>query len=327
MARSPQRQSLASRKGPLFGTIAIEVAKRLGLAPLVVRLFMSRVLAERTKRRAFEGYVPTRNDVFATVFGKSGTNWMMQIAIQIAYRGEAEFEHIHDLVPWPDAPTRFPVELSDPGPSESSPTGLRVIKTHNDAAFVPYSEEATYLTILRDPKEVLVSAYYFIGGGLNVLSHIDINTWVELALRESGGMAAAWAVHADSFWRWRDRPNVLVFTYPEVKREPRRCIEQVAETMGVQLGDAELERVIQRSSFAYMHRHDSKFRPPRPRFASEESRPRMVRRGETGATEEALSLEQQVEIDRLCLAELDRLDSALPYAELFEVTEGATKAG
>jgi hypothetical protein len=31
-------------------------------------------------------------------FGKSGTHWMMRIAQQIAHRGEAEFDHIHDLV-------------------------------------------------------------------------------------------------------------------------------------------------------------------------------------------------------------------------------------
>jgi len=327
MANAGKPTSLASRKGPLLPAIVIQVAKRLGLGPLIIRLFMSWVLTERTKRRAFEGYIPTRKDVFAAVFGKSGTNWMMQIAIQIAHRGEAEFEHIHDRVPWPDSPMRLPLQITDPGPSEGSPTGLRVIKTHNDAAFVPYQEDATYLTILRDPKEVLVSAYYFIGGGLDVLSHVDIDTWVEIGLREPGGIAAEWAVHADSFWRWRDRPNVLVLGFPEVKNDPRRCIERVAETMRVKLSDTELERVIERSSFEYMHRHESKFGPPKPRFASEENRPRMVRSGKTGATGEALSPDQQVAIDRLCLAELARLDSTLPYAELFELTDGVTKTG
>ena len=322
MANTENPISLGAQKGPLLPALMIEVAKRIGLAPLIVRLFTARVMSDRTKRRAFEGYVPTRRDVFAAVFAKSGTNWMMQIAIQIAHRGKAEFEHIHDRVPWPDAPMQLPLKLQDPGPSESSPTGLRVIKTHNDAAFVPYHEDATYLTILRDPKEVLVSAYYFIGGNLNVLSHLDIDTWVELGLREPGGIASAWACHADSFWRWRDRPNVLVLSYPEIKREPRRCIEEVTRTMRVDLTDEELDQVIQRSSFEYMHRHESHFAPPKPRFAKEKDRPRMVRRGKAGATEEALSPEQQAAIDRACLGELARLESELPYAELFTLNGG-----
>ena len=47
---------------------------------------------------------------------------MMQIAQQIASLGAAEFDHIHDLVAWPDAP--FPeirARLNDPAIAERSP--------------------------------------------------------------------------------------------------------------------------------------------------------------------------------------------------------------
>jgi len=319
MGRSRASTSLAFKRSPLIPALVSQIGKRLGLGPLLIRRMMSHVLSEETKRQAFQGYRPTEKDVFAAVFGKSGTNWMMQIATQIAHHGKAEFDHIHDLVPWPDAPMPLPVQLSDPVPGGESPTGLRVIKTHNDAAFVPYNEEATYLSILRDPKEVLVSGYYFIGGILDVLSHVDINTWVDIGLEERGGIAEGWAVHANSFWRWRDRPNVLVLSYPEIKRDPRGCIERVADCMQVQLSAAAFERVLERSSFEYMRRHESRFAPPQPRFAREADRPRMVRSGRTGASGEELSYEQQVAIDTLCMNTLNRLESTLPYKELFEV--------
>ena len=48
----------------------------------------------------------------------------------------------------------------------------------------------------------------------------------------------------------------------------------------------------------------------------------MVRRGQTGQSEEALSQAQQVAIDQFCLAELERLGSDLPYADLFKVSAG-----
>ena len=35
-------------------------------------------------------------------FAKSGTNWAMQIAHQLIYHGKGEFDHLHDIVPWPD---------------------------------------------------------------------------------------------------------------------------------------------------------------------------------------------------------------------------------
>src|SRR5581483_3718563 len=38
----------------------------------------------------FGDYQPTAHDVFACVYFKSGTNWLMQIATQIVNRGRAE---------------------------------------------------------------------------------------------------------------------------------------------------------------------------------------------------------------------------------------------
>ena len=34
------------------------------------------------------------------MLSQSGTNWLMQITYQIATRGEGDFEHIHEVVPW-----------------------------------------------------------------------------------------------------------------------------------------------------------------------------------------------------------------------------------
>jgi hypothetical protein len=276
------------------------------------------MFSQASKARAFASYRPTRHDVFVATFGKSGTNWMMQISQQIAYRGEAEFDHIHDLVAWPDTPAPGPVALTDPSPAAESPTGLRIIKTHLETDFVPYDEQAIYLTVLRDPKEVLVSSYYFLGGIFGVLSHVTIDDWFELFSRP-GSLATRWAIHTAGFWAWRDRPNVLVTTYPELKSLPRACIERVAATMGVELSGSELAKVIERSSFDHMKAHESQFAPPERPFASAGSRTVMVRRGESGGSGEVLSPAQQATLDSVCQEELARLGSDFPYATAFEV--------
>lgn len=295
-----------------------QVAKRLGLAKPMVRLALEVMLSPKKKAKAFEGYDPTRHDVLVATFGKSGTNWMMQIAQQIAHRGEAEFDHIHDVVAWPDTPVPGTVGLVDPGPQAQSPTGLRVIKTHLETAYVPYSADAKYLTVLRDPKEVLVSSYYFLGGLFAVLNHLSIDDWFGLFTR-SGAMAASWAEHTASFWAWRDRPNVLVLNYRDVKKEPRRCLERVADVMGVPLTEAQLEKVLERSSFAYMKARESQFAPPLLPLMKLADRPLMVRRGQTGESEELLSVAQQAAIDRISQEELRRLGSDFPYASFFDV--------
>ncbi|MFP8878515.1 MAG: sulfotransferase domain-containing protein [Myxococcota bacterium] len=304
----------------LFVAVASGIVKRLGFAKLFTRIALTKMLSPDRGVRVLSNYEPTEHDVFVATFGKSGTNWMMQISQQISHYGEAEFEHIHDLVAWPEAPGPGPISIDDPGPQANSPTGLRIIKTHLPADSVPYSEKSTYLTVIRDPKEVLVSSYYFLGAGLGVLSHLSIDDWYELTMMQ-GALMERWAVHTASFWNWRDRPNVLVTNFGGIKREPRESLEQVVEVMGVQLTPAQFDQVLERSSFPYMKAHESQFSPPKLPFAKEG--PLMIRRGESGSSDELLSRTQQAAIDRCCMKNLAELDSDFPYTTAFDVVEGA----
>ena len=191
-----------------------------------------------------------------------------------------------------------------------------MIKTHLEPDFVPYDARAKYLTILRDPKEVIVSAYHFLLGLIGALPYVSFDEWYDLATRPDG-MARSWAVHTAGWWALRERPNVLVFTYPEVLADPRGCIERVAGVLGVELTEPELGRVVERSSFAYMKAHESQFAPPELLGRPEGERARMVRRGKAGASDEALRPEQQAEVDRLCRAALRELGSDFPWERAF----------
>lgn len=303
-----------------------QVAKRLGFGKQIVQLGLRKLRKQTFEGNAFGDYEATERDVFVTTFGKSGTNWMMQISQQIACLGEAEFDHIHAVVAWPDSPGPGPIPLHDLSVLDDAATGLRVIKTHLEAKFVPYHEKATYLTVLRDPKEVLVSSYYFLGGLLGVLSHVTIDDWFDIATGPQGLMES-WARHAASFWNWRDRPNVLVLNFGKIKHEPRKSIERVAAIMGVELTQAQLDKVVERASFDYMKAHESQFAPPQTPFGDKSKPTLMVRRGASGKSEELLSRAQQAEVDRLCQLELEKLGSDYPYATEFEVIPdgGATR--
>jgi hypothetical protein len=297
----------------------MRVARGLGIALPTIRTLLGHASTDQRKRRIFAGYEPSEHDVFVATFPKSGTNWAMQLAVQIAWRGEAEFEHIHEVVAWPEARLAGIVPLHDPGPQQRCPTGKRAIKTAIDAAFVPYREHATYLTVLRDPKDVFVSTYHFIFGIFDLVDDITMEEWLALFLSPQfpGG---SWAQHAASYWAWRERPNVRVLLFSEMKQDLPGTVGRVAEAMGVSLTDAELRRVVERCSFDTMQRNEQRFAPPRMLFTRQHGT--MVRAGKVGASGELLTRQQQAAIDRHCQGELGRLGSDLPYAELFEVIEG-----
>ena len=295
--------------------VMVRTATALGRADAAMRVVMNKGILPR-KTKVFNGWAPAAHDVFATVFPKSGTNWTMQLCLQIAHRGAAEFEHIHDLVCWPESPAPGMVSPDDPGPLAASPTKLRVIKTHLDAEVVPYSPEAKYVTIIRDPKEVVVSTYHFVLGMFGILDRVTPKEWVEMWMHPEG-LGSRWAEHTAGFWALRERPNVCVSTYNELKARPRECVQTIAELLGVELDPTQLDAVVERISFAYMKKHSSKFAPPNFPLSKPERKPEMIRRGQVGKTNELLDAEDQRRIDELARAQLDALGSDFPFDELF----------
>lgn len=113
-----------------------------------------------------QDYNPGPQDVFVATYAKSGTNWIMQIVTQLAWHGKAEFQHIHELVPWPDSEAfgpmkRFAIPIGIDSVWKSLSERKRAVKTHLNWDLIPFSEEARYIMVIRDPKDVFVSGYHF----------------------------------------------------------------------------------------------------------------------------------------------------------------------
>ena len=114
--------------------------EKLGLSHRVIGSFRARQHRRTVAKNPFRDYVPTAHDVFVAAYVKSGTNWMMQIAHQLACHGHGNYEHIHSVVPWPDTAImgpmrRYAIPVDDPSVWMASPERKRVIKTHYAISF------------------------------------------------------------------------------------------------------------------------------------------------------------------------------------------------
>ncbi len=303
---------------------------KLGFGSMLVKL-MSRAQRGRGFDKVFEGYEPTAHDVFVSTFAKSGTNWMMQIAHQTAFRGAAEYAHIHDVICWPDMTSKraqkMAIPLVDKRVQEASPTGLRVIKTHLSAHYVPYSDQARYLVVIRDPKEVFVSSYFFAGGAAGPLMPKP-DVWFKLFLTSAFPLnfGNTWAEHTASYWALKDKPNVLVLLFRDMKKDLPGAVQKVADVLGVDLSSVELNAVIQKSTFAYMSGIEDKFTPMPKGTLPWGDGLKMMRQGKSGSSNEMLNLTQQKKIDEHFQAELDRLGSDFPYRDLFALKESQSNS-
>jgi hypothetical protein len=259
-----------------------------------------------------QDYAPTANDVLVCSYYKSGTNWTMQIAVQVAHHGRAEFEHIHDLVPWPDIDVRagYAIPLSNDEPQRSAPTGLRVVKTHMALDALPHSPSARYICVVRDPKDVFVSSYHFTRAMILGPLMPTVDAWLDTYLSADTAFGS-WARHLASGWRLRSSGNVLFLTYESMRGDLPAAVDKIAAFMGVALEPHECAAVVERSTFAYMKQIGHKFDAPGAPWAR--STGAMMRRGASGQSAELISADQQRRIDDYWRAELARLDCDFPY--------------
>ena len=282
------------------------------------------VLAAATRRRArssvarnpVRGYTPGGQDVFVMTYPKSGQNWMLQIAYQLIHHGKGEFDHIHSVVPWPDVvlATRtwrnYAIPLRLATAWRTAPESKRVIKTHLNWELVPYSKDARYIAVIRDPKDVFVSFYFFARNNLLGRAMPSISA-VYRSFLKGESLIGSWAVNAAGYWAQRHRPNVLVVSFASMKQDLETTVRRVAEFLEIRVSDEVIREVCRKSSFDYMKSIDERFAPYQG--APWRNKTFMMRSGKQGGSPALLTPEQQQEIDTVFTVELRSLGSDLPY--------------
>ena len=297
----------------LFFVPLLWVVNTLGYRPALWRRLGWGMRQGIGMEKAFVGYDPRPQDVFVCSYYKSGTNWTMQIAHQIATRGQGEFGHVHDVVPWPDSAPGFAIDIRDTTIQEASPTGLRVVKTHLAWEHIPYSPQARYIAVVRNPKDAFVSSYHFTRDVMFGPMMSSVADFLEYFLMDEF-IFEAWGHFLHSYWQQRHRPNVLFMTYEEMKQDLPGTVRRIADFMGVELSGEEMALVCEKSSFAYMKAIDHKFYPGRIMPWSSPNG-KMIRQGKVGNSAELLTPEQQRRIEDHFRAKLQQMGSDFPYDE------------
>jgi hypothetical protein len=297
--------------------------QKLGLAEKMMASFSDKRDQEFVKKNPFRGYIPGLQDVFVATFAKSGTNWMMQIVHQLIHHGKGDYDHIHDVVPWPDAKLtnpmmgKYAIPLDQATGWQTAPERKRVIKTHFNWELLPYSEEARYISVIRDPKDVFVSAYFFMKDSGMGSAMPPVDTMYRLFLADKFLLGGSWPANAAGYWAQRHRPNVLLVSFKAMKRDLEGTVRQVACFLGIHVPDETIRAVCEKSSFEYMKGIDHKFGVGKMVAWSEPGA--MIRKGRQGGSAELLTPVQQRELDAHCMAELKRLGSDLPYKEFADL--------
>uniref|UniRef100_A0A1E1XED8 Putative sulfotransferase n=1 Tax=Amblyomma aureolatum TaxID=187763 RepID=A0A1E1XED8_9ACAR len=174
-------------------------------------------------------YKPRRDDVFIATYPKCGATWTQYLILSILTRGNPPRNLADFLLASPY------LELMGAEAAEKM-TRPGLLKIHLPADKAPYTEDARYIYVARNPYDVCVSFYYHIKAFTpKHVKDVSFARFHELFI--TGKLSYGdYFDHLLSWYEHRDRPNILFFTYEQMKREPNFWTLKISDFLGEEYG-------------------------------------------------------------------------------------------
>ncbi|XP_066467473.1 sulfotransferase 6B1-like [Tiliqua scincoides] len=208
--------------------------------------------------KALESFEARSDDVFLAGYPKSGTNWVGQILTDLVVTSQKNNESVED-----EELEEFPyLEVGDAEKYQrmAKLPYRRVIFTHLPPQNLPdsiFKNKTKILLLLRNPKDVATSFYYF----TNALAPLpSYKNWDDYFSAFMLGQMP-WGSYFDYVLEWNkhaDDDNVMTITYEELKANRASGVKRISEFFDLHLTDEEIQGVVDRSSFQAMKENSDK---------------------------------------------------------------------
>ncbi|XP_076783100.1 sulfotransferase 2A2-like isoform X3 [Arvicanthis niloticus] len=194
-------------------------------------------------------FVVKEDDLIILTYPKSGTNWLVEIVSLIQTKGDPKWIQsvpIWDRSPWLETNRGYPFLIHKEGP--------RLMSSHLPIHIFPkslFSSKAKAIYLIRNPRDVLVSGYFFWGKTNLVKNPDSLGTYFEWFL--NGNVPyGSWFEHIRGWLSMRKWDNFLVLYYEDMQKDVKGTIKKICDFLGKKLGPDELDLVLKYSSFQAM---------------------------------------------------------------------------
>ncbi|MFO0921344.1 MAG: sulfotransferase domain-containing protein [Pirellulales bacterium] len=214
------------------------------------------------------------DDIIIATYGKSGTTWMQQIVAQLLFQGDPDLS-VAEMSPWMDL--RVPpkeVKLT----AVEAQSHRRFLKTHLPVDALVFSQQAKYIYIARDGRDVVWSLYNH-HANANQLWYDALNDapgrvgppitpppqdirqyWLDWFQGDGYPFWPFWE-NVRSWWAIRTLPNVLLVHFESLKRDMPGEMERIANFLNISIDLARWPSIIEYCSFDWMKKHATKSVP------------------------------------------------------------------
>ncbi|XP_004867091.1 3-alpha-hydroxysteroid sulfotransferase isoform X1 [Heterocephalus glaber] len=200
-------------------------------------------------REARDTFVVKDEDIIMVTYPKSGTHWLIEIICLIHSKGDPKW--IQSVPTWQRSPW---IETTHGYELLKDKEGPHIFTSHLPIQLFPksfFNSKAKVIYGIRNPRDVLVSAYFFLRK-MNITKKPEtLQEHMEWFLQGSV-IYGSWFEHVRGWLSMRDRENVLVVSYEDLTKDPRSTVEKICQFLGKKLKPEEIDLVLKYSSYQFM---------------------------------------------------------------------------
>jgi aryl sulfotransferase len=226
----------------------------------------------------WEGFEFRPGDIVISTPPKCGTTWTQRILALLVFQTPKLHAPLSSISPWIDMLTRTKADVFA---DLEAQTHRRFIKSHTPMDGLPWDERVTYICVGRDPRDVMISWDGHVANanmaalfdarakavGNEDIADVEIPVppeslqerfwaWIhdELPVTEAPSSLAATLNHLGSFWKVRDRANVILLHYDDMKADLEGEMRRLAACLGIEVPESRWPELVQAATFEAMKR-------------------------------------------------------------------------
>ncbi|CAN2389456.1 Sulfotransferase domain [Pristimantis euphronides] len=235
-------------------------------------------------------------DVLIATYPKSGTTWMQEILTLVYSQGDSA---IATSVPnWLRAPWLEHQYFKD---TLKDGEGPRFITTHLQSDIVApalQKSKAKVIYIVRNPKDVAVSYYYFHKMAKFMPDFESFPEFLEDFL-EGKVHYGSWFNHVKGWYNQRKNLDMLIISYEDMYKDLRRSIKKVCGFLECPMYSKELTKVEHHCKFAIMSKNVMVNYTLVPQEILDHKQSKFMRKGVVGDWKNHLTDEQNEAFDKV----------------------------
>ncbi|XP_066487452.1 sulfotransferase 1C1-like [Tiliqua scincoides] len=253
------------------------------------------------------GFQARPDDLLICTYPKAGTTWIQEIVDMVQHRGDIEKcarAPIYERMPFIEMclPKPLPSGVEE---AEAMPSP-RTLKSHLPVHLLPpsfWKQNCKIIYVARNAKDNAVSYFHF-----HFMAKLmpEIGNWDQYMEDFLTGKIAwgSWFDHVRGWWEAKDRHPILYLFFEDMKEDPAREIRKVAQFLGLDLSELDLNRIVQHTSFESMQANPMANYTTMPSFIMDHAESPFMRKGTVGNWKKYFTVAQSERVDDICARKL-----------------------